>query len=357
MIKNKILILSFCLLFSGHIALQAANDGLLLGKSSEPKLMVNNRVLAKINDKIITTYDVMKKMDVAFFRNYPLYASSLPARYQYYDANWKYVLEDLINKELILADAKEIKVEVSTGDVRQEMELTFGPNVIENLDKIGMSYDEAQKIMQGDLILRRMIGARVHAKALRLVTPTRVRKAYEDFIQDANNVKLTSWRYQVLTIRDRTTEKTHQVADAAYELLVEGVALDRLVDELKERQISGRKTKITISDEIENNEKELSIGYKQVLENLDSGMYSEPSEQISRVNNETVYRIFYVKEKVPGGIPSFKELEPKVKESLLNEVADIETEAYLNRLRRHFHVRENDLKTLIPDQYQPFAFL
>ena len=62
--------------------------------------------------------------------------------------NWKYVLQELIDKELILGDAEEKKVAITAGDVRQEMENMFGPNIIANLDKIGLSMDEALKIVR-----------------------------------------------------------------------------------------------------------------------------------------------------------------------------------------------------------------
>ncbi|WP_154017783.1 peptidylprolyl isomerase [Candidatus Protochlamydia phocaeensis] len=353
--KNKLFTacLSFLIGCSSLYAIKS--DPLLSGtQREEPKIFVNNRILAKINGKPISTYDVMKKMDITFYKQYPEYMSSPVARYQYYQYQWKMVLEDLIYKELILADAKESKVEVSSGDVRQEMEEVFGPNIIANLDKVGMSFDEAAKIVQGDILIRRMLGARVNGKALRLVTPSKVRKTYEEFIQDPQNSRSTVWSYRVVTIKDRNLQKTEETAKATYQLLMEGAPLDELIARLKEHKLLGRKGKVTVSDVITNNEKELSASYKEVLEGMDTGMYSQPFAHKSRKENATVYRIFYVKEKVPGGFPSFKEMESTLKERLLNEIADQETEVYLQKLRQHFHVRESDIDALLPADYQPF---
>jgi hypothetical protein len=352
--KNKIFILGTSLLL-GFSSLHAISEGLLDTSTENLKLNVNNRILAKINGKVITTYDVMKKMDISFYQYFPQYASSLAARYQYYQANWKYVLEELIHKELVLADAQENKIEVTNGDVRQEMEYLFGPSMIANLDKVGMSFDEASKIVQGDLILRRTLGARVNSKVLRLVTPAKVRKAYEEFIQNPENARLTNWRYQVVTVRDRTPKKAEETADKAFRLLIEeGVPLDKLIETMKERKLIGRKAKVTLSEEIQNNEKELSASYQQILSPMDTGMYSQPSAHKSRTDNTTVYRIFYVKEKIPGGMPSFKEMENTLKETLLNNLLDQETEFYLDKLKQHFHIRESDLNAMLPVDYQPF---
>lgn len=352
--KNKIFICLLTLLM-GSCSLAALKNEPLFGPDrTEPKIFVNNRVLAKINDKPITTYDLMKKMDLTFYRQYPQYTNSVPARAQYYDMSWKYVLEDLVDKELILADAQESKVEVTSGDVRQEMEVSFGPNIIANLDKIGMSFDEAAKIVQEEIIMKRMVSGRVHSKALRQVTPVKVRHAYEVYIEDPANARLTQWVYRVVTVKDRNLEKTEETAKAAHQLLLGGTPLDELLAKMKELKLIGRKSKVTVSNEIKNNEQELSKIYSEALAPLEIGMYSQPFSNKSRTNNSTVFRILYLQEKTPGGLPSYKELETTLKNKLLDEAVDRETTLYMSKLREHYHIRQEDLDALLPADYQPF---
>lgn len=354
--KFKIFIFCLFSLFIGSSFLHALKNEPLFSttKKEEPKIFVNNRILAKINGKPISTFDLMKKMDVIFYRQYPEYASSVEARYQFYEMSWKYILEELIDKELILADAKESKIEVSGGDVRQEMEVSFGPNIIANLDKIGMSFDEAFKIVQEEIIIQRMLGGRVHAKAFRTVTPIKVQQAYETFTQDPANARLSQWIYRVVTVKDRTLEKTEETANAAYQLLLEGVLLDQLASRLKERKLLGRRAKFTVSNEVKNHEQELSPIYKEILSKLDTGMYSQPFPYKSRRVNGTVYRILYVQEKIPGGNPSFKELEGTLKDQLLDRAIDQETDQYLLKLRQHYHILQKELDAFLPVDYQPF---
>jgi hypothetical protein len=330
----------------GSLPIQAAQIDPLTGREEKAKVIVNNRILARINGKVISTYDVMKKMDVLFYRQFPQFTSSAIARYQYYNVNWKSILEELIHKELVLADAAESKIEVSNGDVRQEMENLFGPNIIANLDKVGMTFEEASKIVQGDLMIKRMLGMRVHGK---------IKQTYEQFTQDPNNARLTVWKYRVVTIRDRTDKKAQATANHVFQMLLEGIAMEQLNDKLKERSLAGRNTKVNVSEEIESNEKELSEAYLATLSQMEKGMYSQPSSYKSRVDSVPVYRIFYVTEKIPGGMPSFKEMEGKLKGQILEDIIDQETGAYLDKLRHHFHVREDDLKALVPEDYQPFS--
>lgn len=352
----KTKLFSILLTLLGCCPIEAGSVSSLFNQEDTTRIIVNNRILAKINGKTISTHDVMKKMDILFYKQFPEYTSHVVGRFQFYQVNWKSILDELIDKELILADAAELKIEISGGDVRQELEVMFGPNMIDNLHKIGMSYDEASKIILGELTLRRMIAQRVHSRALRLATPSKARQAYEQYITKPENIRLTKWKYQVVTVRDPNQTKAGTAADAIYKLLVsESIPLNQISDVLQERQLIGRKTKVAVSDEINNDEKEVSESYKEVLVAMDAGMYSQPSLQKSRTDKGSVYRIFYVKEKIPGGVPPYKELETKLQEQVMGDIIDQETDRYLTRLRQHFHVQESDLASMLPQDYQPFV--
>lgn len=354
LMKNKIFVsLSMALLALS--SLQAINhESLLMKRQEEPKILIHNRILARVNGKPISTYDLMKKLDLAFFRQYPEYASSVEARFQFYEYSWKPALSDIIDKELILADAKESKIEISNGDVRQEIELSFGPNTVANLDKAGFSFEEAFKMMQEEILIRRLVAGRVHAKAMRQVTPNRIRQTYEEFIQDPANTRLTQWSYRIVTIKERNLEKTEETAKVIYQMLMEGIPLDELATKLKERKVVGRKGKVTISNAIKQNDKEISKDYRDELITLDKGMYSQPFPHKSRSVNSTVYRILAIDEKIPGGVPPYKEMEVKLKEKLLDLEIDRGTDDYLLKLRHHYHIRQSDLDDYLPPRYQPF---
>jgi len=353
--KNKILFYCFAFLTLSTSLSGLKSEG-MLKTATEPKIFVNNRILAKVNGKPISTYDVMKKMDIIFFKQYPEYMSSTEARYQFYLYNWNHELEEMVTKELILADAKESKVEVSGGDLRQEMESMFGPNIIANLDKIGMSYDEASKIVEGDILIKRMLSGRVNNKAMGQVTPSKVRAAYEEYIQNPENIAQDMWHYRAITIKERDLKKTEESAKVAYELLKSGIPLDDFVNTIKEKNnIPGRKGKLTLSEMIQSNDKELSSTYRDVLSKLVKGQFSEPFSVKSRIDKTTVFRILFLEEKIKGEVPTYKELEPKLKDKLLNVTYDKESELYVEKLKNHFHMRDSDLKAMLPQDYQPFV--
>lgn len=353
--KYKNLIL-FSLLLLSCFALEAKNETLLLGKENPRKIAVDHKILAKVNGKIISTVDVMKKMDMLFYRQFPQYTNSVEARYQFYLANWKHVLDEFVNKELILADAAESKIEISNGDVRQEMEMYFGPDIITNLDKVGLSYEEANKMVLDEIIIRRMLMYRVNSKAIRLVTPALVKKTYEAFAQDEKNIQKPRWDYQVISIRGPDEQVNLSVANEAFQLLSNKQATFSDVSEkLIQSGILKEPIKLSVSETFQHHETDMSEAYRIAVQGLNPEDISNPIPQKSRTDKSTVYRIFYLAKKEEGGIPPFKDVAPKIKEKLIADAADAETVDYIKRLHKHYHVEESDLSALVPADYQPFS--
>lgn len=327
----------------------------LFDQSHENHIVVNNRILAKVNGKAISVIDLMKKMDLLFYRQFPQYTSSVPARFQFYQANWKNTMTEMIDKELILIDAEEMKITVSPGDVRQEMESMFGPNIILNLDKVGLTFDEAYKMVQDEITIRRMLHFRVQLDVINAVTPQRIREYYDQVAKD--NIRDNEWIFNVITIRDKDSTKSAETAGLVYHMLADDkVLVNELSDKMKELKISTEKQKhVTVSEEFKTNEKELSEDYKKILATLSPGDYSKPVAQKSRANNSSVFRIFYLKSMVPGGEIPYKELEAKIRNKLINEGIDKETDIYFKKQRQHFDIQDDQLQALLSSDFQPFV--
>lgn len=330
-----------------------AADPFMLAQEENAHIVVNNRILMKINDKALSVMDLMKKLDVLFYREFPQYTSSTVARFQFYQANWKPILQELIDKELILADAEENKLPVSSGDIRQEMEQLFGPNIIGNLDKIGLTFDDAWKIVQGDITIRRMMFHRVNSKAMREVTPQDVKVAYDEFVK--TKIRPDEWTYRVISIRSKSQEEGALAANLAYTLLTEhNATLDTLAAELKKLP-HGDKSQTSISDEFHHADNEVSESYKNSLKELQNDSFSHPIAQKSRSDKSTVFRIFYLKEHKIGGPVPFNEAEARIKDKLIEMASAKKSVEYLNKLRKHFNVHEDDIKEITAGDFQPFV--
>lgn len=321
---------------------------------SGPQIEVNNRVLAKINGNPISVIDLMKKMDFIFYREFPQYADVAEARFQFFSTNWKNVLNEMIDAELIIASAKDVKLKITDGEVRQEIEKIFGPNVVGNIDKLGMTYQEVFKLVQNDLTIKSMSYAMAQVPALNKVGPKEIRQAYDLYVKE--HPVEESWEYCVISIKAPNQLKGKALAELSYKLLTENnVPPSDLHNALKEHHLITEDASISVSEDFLRKKSELSEAHKEALLKLEEGAYSQPLFQVSRVNNkQALYRIFFIKKHTTEGFIPFADVEGQLKNELLDRAMVEETERYRKKLRTRFCIDDNYLKMMLPDGFEPF---
>ena len=346
--KKIFLIFFFC--FLGLIGAHAATSSFLSGNSFDGKLAMQNRVLTRVGEKTITVLDVMQKMTLYLQRNYPDQATSPLARSQFFIENWRDVLIQMINQELILADANHLEVKISDKEVREEMLERFGPNVMQTLDSIGIPFEKAKQLTHNEVAIERMSWYRVHSKAHELITPKHIKLAYKEYV--TNNPPTCELEYQVLSIRSQDREAAKTLADTAYLLLKEKKAeFSTLSAQLPEVE----DVSVTISDSYHVKETELSKTHKEVLTTLTPGSISPPSRQVSRFDKSEVFRIFFLKEENKTTPRSFEEMENDLRQELFGRAVAMKTDEYVAKLRKQYGYDDKHLEEIIPDDYQPFS--
>ncbi len=319
--------------------------------TTQDNINVNNIILAKVEDNTISVMDLTKKMDLAYRRAYPDLINSAPSRYQFYSSSWKYVLDEIINTELVLADSKTKELQISDGEIREDLERRFGPNIMLSINQLNLTYDEAWKIVKNDLIVQRMTWFYVHAKALNNVTPQIIRQAYRLYCID--NPPLEQWSYQVISIRSNDEKIGKELAEKTFILLKNEKDSPLTFNEkLKEIEKDYENSTINISNLYEVENKKLADSHKSILQNLDKKSYSNIITQTSRVDNKTVHRIFYLNDYIKNELPSFEEMSNNLKNELLEKSVAEESKSYYDKLRQKFHFEENSL----PEDFQPFSF-
>lgn len=340
----------FLFIFS-TLALHGQGAPMLFEKERpKPNIRINNRVLAMVNQRPITVLDLVKEMDLVFYKQYPQYASVPELRYQFYMISWKAVLEELIDKELIMADAEEVKMEVPGAELRQEVEKTFGPNVMMSLDEAGLTLEEAMEMVRKDMVLQRMLYVRVQSKAVRDVTPHEIRQAYDRFCHDYN--PSNEWHFHVVTLRDPDKKKLDRIVSKLDTTLQNRpIDVDNVKSEVKKFSESGVFTSVKVSDEIEQDEDDLSPRYLDILKNMTPGTYSSP--QLQTKADTPSYKIFFLKDVVYDEVPPFAVVSGKLKGELLSEISTRESIEYKKRLRKQFPVSQMD--ELIAGDFTPFS--
>jgi hypothetical protein len=309
----------------------------------QTKLIVHNAILTQVNDTTISVFDVKKKLDVAFHKNYPQLAESAEARLQFYNMSWKNALLELVDQQLIIADAKDKEIKLSDGEVREEMENRFGPNITLTLSKIGLTFDEAFKMVKDDMIVQRMNWWFVHAKATTQITPQAIRQAYWNYTQE--NPPAWELSYQIVSIRG---PEASEIADKAYALL-ERSSLPP--DALKEKLLA-IDASISVSTTYQAKDTDLSTMHRDTLRSIEQGHYSQPTLQQSRVEKGQIARIFYLNEAVFHEAPPFDAMAPRLREELLQVATMNQGAAYAEKLHKKYGVDPN---RLIPADLHPFS--
>ncbi len=312
--------------------------------SEKGRILVHNRIMAKIGTKPITMMDVAHKMDLYFYRQFPQYAESDMLRYQFYMANWRPILDSLIDEQLILSDAAEKEITVTDGEVREEIENLFGPNIIFNLEKIGLPRDEADTLVRNELITKKMVGMMVRVKALADVHPKKIRLAYEGILK--KNPPEDVWKYRMITLRGGE----ESVRKALAEQIVELIEKDKKsLDSLPLPSHEG--ISIKMSEEYARKEKEISLGHKAILQTIRAGKGS-----VSPVQNEAALtRLFCLISYEVGKPPLLSTVEEQIRKNLLEEANKKRMEAYISTLRERFGVDQEALKKKLSQEFEPFV--
>ena len=178
------------------------------------QLIIHNRILTKVNNKTISILDVVKKMDVFFSKQYPQYAHSPAAKHQYFSSQWKDMLLQMVDQELILADAEKLDLKITDSEIRETLHDKFGPNLMDSLDSLGLSYEEAKSMIHSEIVVQRMTWFKVHSKALNSVNVQDVKKAFASYCE--KNPTKDLWEYEVLSVKAQTEEIAHQIANKAF---------------------------------------------------------------------------------------------------------------------------------------------
>lgn len=318
---------------------------------AQPAVQINNRPLAKVNEKTITLLDVVKLLDAEIRQYNPEVLSDPTAKYQYYTSQWQRGLEDLIEQELILNEYEEKKLfEISEGDIREEMQRRFGPNIIQSLDLIQMSYEEAKKMVHNELILRQMLWFKAYSKAMNYITPDAVRIAYQAFISQSPPKE--TWKYRMVTLKGTDMELCKKAAEATYDLFSESKKpLPEIIDEVGKAY---QNISLSLSNEYDVEHKNLSPAHQSILTSLKEGNLSLPNLQTTK-SNDSVIRLFYLIDHQKEMPKAFEEMADNLKNTLVQKAAEVQKKDYIKRLKQKYHFDESSEKNFNPTVYQPFG--
>jgi hypothetical protein len=336
------------------LAIFLASSSLVLGVEYAPPstmgtpqtIDIENRVLLKVNSKVITIMDLVRKMDLLFYRQYPELASSEVARFQFYSGSWEPILQMVIDEELMLADAEEKKIPITDGEVRQEMEGLFGPHVVLTLDKLNLSFEEAFNLIKRELIVQKMTSAFVRSRAMSSVSPAAIRVAYQKMIEGP--APSNSYVYRYIVVKGESEEGCREIAQSLCTRARQGESLETLAQETSQGY------EISLSEAFKRLEEDISLVHLKELKKLKQSELSDPILQKSRTESP-YYRIFVLEEYKAGAHPSLQQVEAQLKQQLMQEAYVFYNDKYRTKLRQYYDINKEYLARFTPQEFKPFA--
>jgi len=314
--------------------------------SSGQKVVVNNRVITKVNGNPISVIDLMKKMDLMFYQAHSEHLDSSQLRYQFYMANWQDVLKSMIDRELVYLDAEAQNMPISPGDVRVEIEDIFGPNVLENLEQAGLTYEEVSKLIRADILIRRMLTYSVNLKAMKSVTPEDIVLEYE---RDKANMYQQLFHFRIMSVKSSDSAKAQVVADRICELVNHQLLpVDTVEAHLRNEGALDETIAITVSPVFIQKKSEFSPHIYELLHPLQDRQCSLGTMQKGTV------RMYYLERKEQQEAPLLSSSEEAIREKLVHKAMIEESDRYFSHLRKHYDLNPDDIVKSLPDSFKPF---
>jgi hypothetical protein len=293
-------------------------------------IVADNKVLTTVRDQVITVVDVMKKMDMVFYQQFPQYRSSSEARFEFYKTNWTRVLEDLIDRQLILMWAEEKGIQVTNGEIREELEEMVGPDVMMNLYEAGLSIRDVQEMVKADILLRRILYFFVQKQITDSITPELVKAAYQDRLKNKERCEELVWR--MVTIKKKQGDCPREVAEKVWkELKAQHLA--------KEQVQLPEGVEVLVSSQFRTEKKEVSPQVQEVLEMLAIGECSSPSAWTGRSDKNQSWRFYILDAKKQKDLPSFAEMEGEIRNEIAGPEIATKTKSFFADLRKQYHVK------------------
>ncbi|MFY9550152.1 MAG: SurA N-terminal domain-containing protein [Thermoanaerobaculia bacterium] len=298
--------------------------------AARPAAELVERIVARVNDRLITQTEYDKRLDVA----------SKSIRATDSESIRKIVLEDLIREKLLEERAKEMSVTASDEEiaaavarVKQQYNLTTDEEFDAALAQTGLTRDELKRQMSETIVMQKVIGRDVTSRmdlsddALRLEYE-RQKDKYYAFAETA--------RVAEIVLKFSPTEPETRAAAAARAEEIQGkLRAGGSFTDLA-REFSGGGTHERGGDLG-------TVAKGELVEALDAGIFVEPAaEYPPAVLTSDAIHLFRVTDRKAAGYRPFSEVKDDLRKRISDELYEKRFTEYMDKLRRDAFVKIYD---------------
>ncbi len=289
-----------------------------------------NRVVAIVNDDVITLYELNTKMKE--LTGMDPAALKMRDEDKYLKARQS-ILDLLINEELASQKIQELKIKITPQDVDAAVERVKKAHgltqeeLLANLKKEGVSYEKYRERIRGELERVQLLNFEVKSKII--VSDEKVRQYYEEHKDEFTSDETV--RLATIFLSQKPGEGENALRRKAEEILSrlrEGADFGALAKEFSDgpgAEEGGDLGEFKVA--------QLDPKLKAVIENLQSGQVSDPILRPSGL------QLIKVVERYGGGLRPFEEVRDMVDEILYRKEVEKKYSAWIEELRKQAYTK------------------
>ncbi len=297
------------------------------GNAQEPEII--DRIVAVVNNDIITLYDLNRALKPYEENIKALGYETAKERETLFQVR-KDLLDQLIDRELADQEIERAQISVSESDIdgtierMKEVRSLTDEQLREGLARQGMTMAEYRKEMREQILRTKLVNREVKSKIV--VTKEDI-KDYYDSHQDEYAGEKNYYLYNIF-VRLSPEADTSEIEDAFRQMenararLNQGIAFEDLVNQLKDSSSRVQGTDLGLY-----RPEELSEQLQGAVKELSAGEYTEV------LDTDFGPQIIYVQKIQETPAKSIEEVESEIAEILYNELVDNKYQDWLDELR------------------------
>ena len=314
---------------STTIAAGAVLALVVVGVPAAPSATIVNRVVARVNNEIITQRQFQReqqKLRGSLAQQYS--GNELDAHYREQSAN---LLRNMIDEDLMVEKAKDLNINVETDVVKRldEIRQSNNLNSLQDLEKEvegqGIIWEDFQDQIRRQLLMQQVIE---HEVGSRMTTSREeARKYFDSHRQDFTSPAGVRLGQILVSTEKRKPEEAQKRAEAAVAELKNGAKWEDMVKKYSDNTDAGPQGDIGFFKE-----GTLATSIAPAIAKLEIG---ENTGVISTQYGDLILRVL---DRRTAGEPKFEEVEQRVDEAVYNQKIQGQLRTYLGELRRESYI-------------------
>jgi peptidyl-prolyl cis-trans isomerase SurA len=322
---------------------------LLLGLSLElpsAAQTVVEEIIARINDQIITRSDLQRSREQLQQEYQQQFGAEAGPKFVEKE---KDILRDLIDQKLLVQRAKDNGISVENDVIKRldEMRKQMNLETLEDLEKAaasqGVSFEDYKDNMRNSMLTQRIIGQEVGRRIT--ITPTEVAKYYEEHKAEMKQEEAVQLAEILISTEPAAPEAGKAVPDdtpaaAAARVAAAEAKAKTLLEEIKKGASFEDLAKKNSSGPTAAEGGDLGAFKRGTLaKELEDKVFAMKKDEVSDViRTKQGFIILKVLEHQGAGIPSLKDAENHIQETLYYQKLQPALRQFLTRLREESYV-------------------